>query len=52
MLQLILNFFPSLKDKEVLHPLDINSLSFYWGHRGHFNVEHYEKILKAKVKKV
>ena len=51
MYQSILNFFPSLKDKEVLQPLDINALQFHWSHRGQFNLEQYQKVLKEKTKR-
>jgi hypothetical protein len=48
--QLILNFFPSLKDKECLQPLDIDSLAFHWNHKGNFNQELYERVLIRKEK--
>lgn len=51
MLQLILNLFPSIKDKEALQPLDIDALQFHWNHRGHFNVEQYQKVLEEKTKR-
>jgi len=51
MFQLILNFFPSLKDKGTLQPLDIDALQFHWSHRGYFDLEQYQKVLEEKTKR-
>ena len=46
--QLELPLYGSISNKEVLQPLDLNSIKLWWNHNGFFDVELYERVLKAK----